>query len=95
MFEGFFIDAQGEASVNNVEVASATVKKSVIKVMYFNARSIKNKKEIFWAEVEAREPHVIGITETWGNEKLFKNEISVNGQYEPYREDREDRVGVG
>ena len=44
--------------------------------------------------VREEKPHIIGITETWGNSKIENSEISFDG-YQTFRKDRKDRIGGG
>ena len=61
---------------------------------YTNARSVINKLEELELYVHEEKPHIIGITETWGNSKIENSEISFDG-YQTFRKDRKNRIGGG
>ena len=62
--------------------------------MYVNARSIMNKLLWLEATVDAVSPDLIGITESWGNERVLEAELELAG-YNLYREDRRGGVRGG
>ena len=61
---------------------------------YANTRSVVNKMEELELYVHEEKPHIIAITETWGNSKIENSEISFEG-YQTFRKDRKDRIGGG
>ena len=52
-----------------------------------NARSIRNKIDNLRAEVRVLDPDIIGITESWADERISNEEIGLDG-YELFRCDR-------
>jgi len=54
--------------------------------MCFNAQSLRNKLSELLATVTAKDPEIIGITESWGDEKNSDAEFSIPG-YGMYRSD--------
>jgi len=52
-----------------------------------NARSIINKIDYMRAEVKVLEPDIIGVTESWADERIADEEIAIDG-YEMFRRDR-------
>ena len=73
----------------------AGVKECSLKCLYLNARSLVNKIDYFRAEIQSRDPDIIGITETWGHKDIFDGEINVNDEYNLYRKDRVEQKGGG
>ena len=70
------------------------VNNNKLNCFYANARSVVNKLEELELYVHEEKPHIIGITETWGNTKIENSEISFDG-YQTFRKDRKDRIGGG
>lgn len=62
--------------------------------IYVNARSIMNK--LLWLEavVEAMSPDIIGITESWCNDRVLEAEMELVG-YNLFREDRKGGMRGG
>lgn len=61
---------------------------------YTNAQSIINKLEEFERLVAELQPHIVGITETWGNETVSDALLCPNN-YDIFRRDRRGRTGGG
>ena len=59
----------------------------LLKCLYINARSVINKIDEFVANVSELQPDIIGITESWANDKILDAELSLNG-YVMFRHDR-------
>ena len=59
--------------------------------MNINAQSLKGKMDEFRNLVKEQKPHIIGITETWGNEDTSDAMFQLEG-YNMYRNDREDKA---
>ena len=62
--------------------------------MCLNASSIINKKNKFNIMVDDIKPHIIGITESWGNNDITDAELGLEG-YVMFRKDRIGRRGGG
>ena len=62
--------------------------------MNFNAQSIKLKMEEFKEMMFQEKPHIIGVTESWGQEWINDGLFTLKG-YNLYRNDRKDRRGGG
>ena len=62
--------------------------------IYVNARSIVNK--LLWLEavIEATSPDIIGITESWSNDKILDAKLVLEG-HNLYREDRKGGMKGG
>jgi thymidylate synthase len=58
-----------------------------LKILYFNARSIKAKMEEFKLMVEEKKPSVIVIVESWLTEDILDSEIMLNN-FDIIRNDR-------
>ena len=58
-------------------------------IVYFNARSIKNKMDEFKIFVYQNKPDIIGIVETWLNEDQLDSELEIN-DYKFLRKDRKN-----
>ncbi|HLX54540.1 MAG TPA: hypothetical protein VKR58_11395, partial [Aquella sp.] len=58
-----------------------------LKCLYFNARSIINKREDLELYVLDESPDIIGITESWANDKIEDSELNLEG-YTLLRKDR-------
>jgi len=56
--------------------------------LYTNARSILNKRDVFEATVSEMQPDVIGVTESWANDKVRDAELALDGCV-MYRYDRD------
>ena len=58
-------------------------------IVYFNARSIKNKMDEFKIFVYQNKPDIIGIVETWLNEDQLDSELEIK-DYKFLRKDRKN-----
>ena len=58
--------------------------------MYTNAQSLVNKHFELQAIVDIYDPDIIGITETWLNNKIMDNEYCIEGYHKPICQDRVD-----
>jgi len=52
-----------------------------------NARSLVSKMDELLILVEVYKPHIIGITESWGNSDITDSELSITG-FNLFRRDR-------
>ena len=59
--------------------------------MNINAQSLKYKMDELRNLVKEHKPHVVGITETWGNTQIGDATFQLEG-YNMYRNDREDKT---
>ena len=59
-----------------------------------NAQSLKRKKDELILKAQMHKPLIIGVTETWGNEKIDDANFKLDG-YVMYRSDRLGRRGGG
>src|SRR5438876_1181236 len=59
---------------SNIE---ATEEGSLLKILYFNARSIKMKMEELKVMIEEKKPDIIAIVESWQNEDMADSEINL------------------
>ena len=59
-----------------------------------NAQSLKRKKDELVLKAQMHKPLIIGVTETWGNEKIDDANFKLDG-YVMYRSDRLGRRGGG
>ena len=64
-----------------------------LKFLYLNARSVMNKLDELAVVVEACNPDVVGITESWATGEIMDSELSMEG-YVLFREDRRDCEAV-
>jgi len=55
-----------------------------LKCIYVNARSIINKIDYLRAELKVFDPDIIGITESWTDDKVSDAEIQIEG-FEVFR----------
>jgi len=62
-----------------------------LKCIYFKARSIVNKQKELNLLVTEEDIDIVGITETWLNDKISDEELSIKG-YTLYRKDRNDTI---
>jgi len=46
-------------------------------MLYTNARSVINKMDEFVANVPELQPDIIGITDSWANDKILDAELSL------------------
>src|SRR3989442_647926 len=60
-----------------------------LNIVYFNARSIKNKMDEFRIFVYQNKPDIIGIVETWLNEDQLDSELEIK-DYNFLRKDRKN-----
>ena len=63
---------------------------SKFKCLYTNAQSIVKKHLELEALVDIHDPDIIGITETWLNNKVSDKEYCIEGYQKPVRQDRLD-----
>ena len=63
------------------------IKKTSLRFLSLNARSVMNKLDLLQATVLDLNPDVIGVTESWANENISDAELKLNG-YELFRCDR-------
>ncbi len=68
--------------------------KEEIKCVCLNASSILNKKNELNIMVDDIKPHIIGTTESWGNNDITDAELGLEG-YVMFRKDRIGRRGGG
>ena len=66
--------SSNEKVSSNIE---ATEEGSLLKILYFNARSIKMKMEELKVMIEEKKPDVIAIVESWLNEDIADSEINL------------------
>ena len=73
--------------------SSRNVLHNNVKCVYFNARSIVNKQNELELHVRDEDLDIIGrpITETWLNDKISDEELSIKG-YTLFRNDRNDNI---
>jgi hypothetical protein len=57
--------------------------------MYFNAKSILNKRDELMIRIGLEKPGIIGVTETWLNESIDDSVIAIPG-FKICRRDRSD-----
>ena len=69
-------------------------KNDSIIIATLNARSLKLKKDELILKAQLHKPLIIGVTETWGNEKIDDANFKLDG-YVMYRSDRIGRRGGG
>ena len=68
--------------------------KKTLKCMTLNAQSLNRKMDELKKMVRLTKPHIIGITETWGKEKINDAYFKIDN-YTMYRNDREGKRGGG
>src|SRR5437899_3274408 len=66
--------SSNEKVSSNIE---ATEEGSLLKILYFNARSIKMKMEELKVMIEEKKPDIIAIVESWLNEDIADSEINL------------------
>jgi ribonucleases P/MRP protein subunit RPP40 len=76
---------------NDKKANKIKVSGTKLKCLYFNARSIINKREDLELYVFEESPDIIGITESWANEKIEDSELNLEG-YTMLRKDRLSEV---
>ena len=81
-------DAIRDANVNNDAYRDAVG--SSISVLYTNAQSLVNKINEMRAIVAINDPDIVIITETWSNESISNEYLSINGYDIIKRRDRND-----
>ena len=69
-------------------------KNKSLRTINLNARSLKGKMDQLKTLIKEEEPHIIGVTESWGKEWI-KDGIFAQEDYVLYRNDREDKRGGG
>ena len=62
--------------------------------MTLNSQSIKGKMDEFRGLVKVRKPHIIGVTESWGQPDIG-DEVFMLDNYTMYRRDRVGKIGGG
>jgi exonuclease III len=85
-----------ECNVPSIEggITRTELKDITLKVMYFNAQSIINKRNEFEVLVDEYKPDIIGISETWANDQILEAELRLDGYY-IFRRDRVGKRGGG
>src|SRR6516225_9550044 len=73
-------------NANNVVKAKLKVVEN-LSCIYFNARSIVNKRDELALYLNEEDVDIIGITETWLNSSISDSEVAIEG-YNLYRKDR-------
>lgn len=68
---------------------------TLLSCFYTNAQSIVNKLHEFESFIEAHQPRIIGITETWCPTDLPDGCFSLQGYHAPFRKDRTIGRGGG
>ena len=71
---------------NNIKIIN-----NEVKCIYFNARSIVNKQKELELIIREEDLDIIGISETWLNDKITDEELFING-YTLFRNDRNDKI---
>ena len=86
---------------NKVKYKKIQIQKDIqyasnLKCWYLNARSIRNKKDTFLAEIKTVQPDIVAVTETWlnTNNKDFVGEYTITG-YNLLNHDRLHKRGGG
>ena len=82
------VDGQSDKSNNKAKMSHG----SNLSVLYFNARSIKNKLEEFHARVYLENPDIIAITESWLDDSFNAGEVFPS-EYSVFRNDRNTHGG--
>ena len=59
--------------------------------MTLNSQSIKGKMDEFRGLVKVRKPHIIGVTESWGQPDIG-DEVFMLDNYTMYRRDRVGKI---
>ena len=90
---------RGSAVRVNTEGTTSTTgrqrsENKILKCITLNAQSLVNKMEEFKIIVKNTRPHVISITESWGQEWHTDGVFSLDG-FTMYRNDRKDIRGGG
>ncbi|MEL7079452.1 MAG: endonuclease/exonuclease/phosphatase family protein [Cyanobacteria bacterium J06582_2] len=67
-----------------------------LRVLVFNAQSIRNKMDLFRSLMVVEKPDIVGISETWIHTKTrdFEGEYELKG-YRMFKKDRIDKEGGG
>ena len=76
-----------ESNTSSVDSKVCAATRHGFKCVYFNAQSLRHKMPQLLALVEARNPDVIGITESWGDSEILDSEFTVPG-FSLFRADR-------
>jgi hypothetical protein len=92
-------EAIGSSQKNNKPIVEGGIVKSEVediklKVIYFNAQSIVNKRNEFEILVDMYKPDIIAISETWTNDEIVDAELRLDGYY-LLRRDRISKRGGG
>ena len=78
-----------EGGITNLEIKDIT-----LKLIYFNAQSIVNKRHEFELLVNEHKPDIIGISESWTSDQITEAELRLDGYY-IFRRDRKGKRGGG
>ncbi len=78
-------------SIQNEDSISSEKYKNTLKLVHYNCESLRNKVNIL--EAECKEFDIVGITETWLNEKIDNEKLEIKGYKTPIRKDRDDGWG--
>ena len=81
-------DTESSQGTNKAKISHG----SNLSVLYFNARSIKNKLEEFHARVYLENPDIIAITESWLDDSFNAGEVFPS-EYSVFRNDRNTHGG--
>ena len=70
--------------------------KKICKCFYANVRSLANRIKMAELEIYVKNenPDIIGLTETWTNNKISDDELKLVG-YDMFRKDRENQKNTG
>ena len=80
------------SSSKNQQVEDVSCSNNHLSVLYFNARSIKNKLDEFHARVYIEKPAIIAITESWLDDSFNAGEV-FPPEYSVFRNDRNTHGG--
>ena len=84
-------DTDSDISSDNEHPHRHTYHKNNLKIIHYNAQSLRKKLHIL--ETEATEFDIICITETWLNETINDNSLYLKGYLPIIRKDRQDGYG--
>ena len=89
MKEGYKSQKEQSVHPNTKSYVRQSVSKSDVRLscLYVNARSICNKMDSLLVMVESFQPHIIAVTESWGNAEIDDSELYITG-YTMFRKDR-------
>ena len=77
--------------VDDSNKSNTSCSENKLRCIYMNARSIVNKIKELKIMIEEENVDIISITETWLNDNVTDDEVSING-YTLFRKDRRDEV---